>query len=260
MAAIVGTKEAKEISICRHGANQHSHVLITKALDPAPIIKGDPPAPENDDMDFAATKALLAMNDVTKAYALKMDEPALKAFLAKPVDDQAAEAKKAHDEAEAVTKAAADAEAAKAAGETDLAKRLENSEATSAALQKRLDDRDADDEIRKTASGAEFRGYPGGEDTVFSMLKSMRAMPAADREVMVNGMKSTAKAALLAGTEFGVRDEAEFAKAAPATAEFNAAVTAYQTEKSVTKEVAAKHVSEANKALYARALAEAGAL
>lgn len=262
MAHIVGCIEAHELTTCKVGANQMSHVILRKSLTPpAPTSKGkEPNQPENEDMDFAALKAVAAMNDITKGYFVTLDEEAGKAFLAKSAEDRDAEAKKAHDDAEAETKRKADEAALVEAGKTDVTKALEAVTAQNAELLKRLDERDADDAIRKTASGADFRGYPGGAETVFTMLKGMGKLDAATRDGLIAGMKATAKAGLLMGSELGQRDDAEIAKVAPATVEFNQKVAAYATEKSVSKAVATRHISEVDSALYGKVLAEQGAL
>jgi hypothetical protein len=261
MAAIVGVKAAKEVSICRKGANQFAHKLITKSLDtPAPAAKGPEANTEIEDMDVAVMKAIAAMDDITKAYFVGLEDEKAKAFIALSVDAQKAEAKAAADAIAAEKTKAEDAEKARVAGETDVNKRLENAEKTNDELRTTLETMKADRVIEKEASGAEFNGYPGGTDAVVTMLKSIAKVDPETRKSIVDGMKAKAKLASATTHEFGGRTEEDLAKNAPATGEFHAEVRKRASEKGISKNVAMLEVARdpAFAAVAAKAMAEEG--
>jgi colicin import membrane protein len=269
VAAIVGTKEAKELSIVRHGANQHSHVLITKNLSPAPkpVPASKSGLLENDQMDFETMKALLGMNDVTKAYFVGLsDEATAKAFLAKSEADRDAEAVAAKTKADDAAKAEADKADASKSDADKLKSQL-------ADTQKALDDMRAErtaekreSELEKAANSADFDGYPGGSEAVLALLKAYDGLPAAARDTSVAALKAQASLAKSVGTsEYGARDEAglaDLAKKAPASAEVEKGVLAIMEAEGCTKSAAMQKFSTApvNKKLMGRAMQEQGVL
>lgn len=211
-------------------------------------------------MDFAVLKAMLAMDEITKAYAAGLDEAGLKAFVAKTADEQKAEA---HAAAKKLSDKTAEEEAAKKAREateTETAKSLREANDRIAQLEADRAKSVREREIEKEAGSAEFDGYPGGTEAVKAMLLSIEKVDDASRKTIVDSMKAqAAMAKRVAGTEFGGRTEEEMSKAKPKTAAFNKKLAEVMSEKSMTRADATKFIAEdpALKGLYNDALSEA---
>lgn len=227
MVKFVGVKEAGPLAICKQGANQRAHVLMTKTRKqsagaktaPAPLIN----VPENTDMDFKTQKALLALEGVTKAYAVAItDEAAFTAFLGKTAAEQTAEAEAAKaktDEAEAARLAL---ETGKSAKEIALEKTLADNAAEIAALKKKDTDRDEAVAIEKRARD-DFSGYPGGVEAAVKMLTAAKTLDADARKTIEDGM--TAQIAVAKRfTEVTGKNAVDSVKAAPANAKIDAEV------------------------------------
>lgn len=231
----VGCKKAKEISLTKTPAVPRAVALVTKHTG----IQQS----ENDDMDFKVIQRVASMSEVTKTHLGNLDgEEAVKAFLAKPNDEQdkeAADAKKAIDDAAAAAAtAAAAAEAQKNAGESEAMKSMR---AENEALKARLDAADQTREIEKMAGSPDFHGFPGGEEEVTKNLGLAFKAGGDIKTAMIESMKSQAKMAKTMGsTEFGQRSEHEFSKSNPATVEI---------QKAAEKMVADKEASNVNDAI-----------
>lgn len=262
MAKIVGCIEAHELTTCKQGANQHSHIILRKSVSGA-AAKTAPlqPTPENDEMDFAITKALLAMDDITKAHALTLSEEALKAFLATSVEDQKKTAHDIHDAAEADAKKAKDAaeSAAAAAGDTtksvaDLQKRVNELEAEKAVGVR-------DGELRKSIRDDEaLKGFPGGEDAAFIALKAVDKLDDATKATVLKGLHAQAAMAKTGALEIGGLSTEDLEKSMPATAKLRKKVEEVMEADGTTYAAAQKKVSEmpAYKAVFADAMKEEG--
>lgn len=243
MPNFTGCKEAKEISLVRAGANQHAHVLITKAKKTSATAD----QPENHDMDAAeiakaanaAVAKMVTWNDVTKAYYAGLAEDAQIAFMAKAAPDQKTEAETA--------KAAADAEAARAEavakGQTEkeaaLEKRMAGIEAENAELKKAAKDREAEVEIEKAAADPAFAGYPGGVEALKTVLKGAKTIDAAaGNTAMVDVLKAQAQMARTTQTVRGLWTENDLSKSAPKTAIVLKKAKEIAAEKGITEQVA----------------------
>lgn len=256
-----GCVEAREISLTRgkgSAANPLAVTLIKKSKDS--------PEPESDEMSqadiqkaaAAIANKLFAMDDVTKAHYLSLDEAGQTAFLEKSSADQKTEAetaKKAKDEAEA-EKAAR--ESGQSAREAELEKRLKASEDRYADLEKRLDDQAATAEIEKRARSADFDGYPGGEAEVVKKLKAIAGLPDDIRKSVEKDMATTAATAKRATLSFGALSEDEMEKSAPAHAEVEKKAKALAEKEDISIDVAKGRIyaDPKNAALLQRALDE----
>ena len=232
----VGCKKAKEISLTKTPAVSRAVALVTKHTG----IQQS----ENDDMDFKVIQRVASMSEVTKSHLGTLDgEEAVKAFLAKPNDEQdkeAADAKKAIDDAAAAAAAAAAVEAQKNAGESEAMKSMR---AENEALKARLDAADQTREIERMASSPDFHGFPGGEEEVAKNLGLAFKAGGDAKTALIESMKAQAKMAKTMGsTEFGQRTEHEFSKSNPATVEI---------QKTAEKMVADKEASSVNDAIAA---------
>src|SRR5882762_3730500 len=204
MPKFEGCTAGHEISFVKRGANPHTAVLLAKtAATP----------PESADMEVKLFKALLGMNDVTKAYALALPEDKLTVFMAKTMDEQAAEATAAKTAAEAEAQKRLEIETGKSARELELEKTL----ATQRTEIDELKAARTEDNIEKRAT-IEFAGFPGGNAAVVPLLKAYAGLPEAARLASENVLKAQITLAKSAGATFGKTEE-ELAKFAPATTE-----------------------------------------
>lgn len=258
MARIVGCVEAHELTTCKQGANQHAHIIMRKSLG-APSAKPTPQtSSESDDMDFAILKAMLAMDETTKAYASGLDEEALKLFVAKSAADQKAEAHAAAKVLDDAAKAEEARKKALEATETETQKALREANDKIASLEARDAERNRDRELDKEAGMADFDGYPGGLEAVKAMLKSIDKLEPPARKAVVDSMKSQATLSKKSLGELGGRTEEEINKAAPKMAAFVKKRAEIMTEKAMTQADATRFIATdpALKRLYEEAMSE----
>jgi hypothetical protein len=226
MATIIGSKDAKEISLCKQGKNRQAHVLLRKSVPATPPEPAPDQTllPENTDMDVKIAKRIALMNDVTKSYFGGLEDDAVAtAFLAKSAVEQDKEASDA--------KAAADARAleieaeksGKTTGELETKKALDAANQRIADLEKADKTRQADTEIEKKARSADFAGFPGGEEKLVPLLKSAAKLPDDERTAYEDVLKAQATMAKKAGSQIGLRTEEDVMKSAPTLFEVNKA-------------------------------------
>lgn len=203
--------QAHAVALCRRGANPGAHVLLRKTADnPSPSSSEEP------EMSIKSILAFNALSDVAKAHVTALaetDPAAADAFLTKTADEQKAELEKAGKKPDDEKKPAAEAKktGAAAGGEGGeggenvnkgviTAEELQKSitAAVTAAvtpLTEQITALKADkveSDLRKTAEGRDFVGYPGGADKVFEALKAVEGQPEAVRTVVIDSLKSQA--------------------------------------------------------------------
>lgn len=191
---------AKELALTPVGSNPGAHALVTRS---APDAAQESNPSENIDMDAKDVARLIATSaswdDVTRSHYAGLNEDAQVAFLARTPDEQKTEAT----EAKRVTDEAATAEAARAAGvtagELALQRRFDEQAAEIAALKAK----DAERNLMDVARGAEFIGYPGGEDKVVEQLRAIATLPVETQKVIRDGLALAASTARGAAQVFG---------------------------------------------------------
>lgn len=192
-------------------------------------------------MEAKIMKALLGLDEVTKAYALTLTDEALKAFADMPAPDQMKAAKDAKDKADALAHTAVAAnvdpaadDMAKSAYVKELEKSVKVQAEQFAELKKAFEDRNETTEIEKAAAHSDYIGFPGGAEKLVPVIKAARALPDEQRDLMIGLAKSQAEAARLLAKTLGYSAQQEdVAKSAPATFEVEKAVKALADEKKI---------------------------
>lgn len=246
--------EAHEISLTRAGANQLAHALIRKnRKDPANPVETEMTEEQiAKAVADAAAKLVseaiaksLGMSDVAKAHYLTLDAAAQAVFMAKSVADQTTEAEAAKTAADKAKKD----EVAKAKGQTakeaELEKSLAAANARTEALEKRLNEREIEEDIKKRAEDPAFKGYPGGTEAVKSLIKSIKGLDEAAQAPILDLAKSQAQMARTTSTIIGLQPSEEtLEKSAPSMVLVEKRVKEVMAEKSISHAAALNEVRE----------------
>lgn len=234
---IIGFKEPKEIAITRKGMNEHATAIVLKSFGETK----PPESLESSEMEAKIMKALLGLDEVTKAYALTLTDEALKAFADMPAPDQMKAAKDAKDKADALAHGAIAAnvepdadDKTKSAYVIALEKAVKTGQDQFAELKKAFEDKNETTEIEKAAAHADFVGFPGGAEKLVPLIKAARALPDEQRDLMIGLAKSQAEGARMLAKTLGYATPLEeVAKSAPATYEVEKGVKALADEKKI---------------------------
>lgn len=234
---IIGMKSLKEISTTVKAASEHSTKLYCKSFGDKPTPTPEPtPEPTEPEMDKAIMKALLSLDDAGRSYAAGLEDDACEAFLKKSAEDRTAEVT-AHVTAEkAKTDAAAEAEKAKSAIDP-----------TVASLQDKVKSMEAERVIEKAAAReGELKDIAKSQfplvPTALTVLKSADKLTEADRQPILDSLKSQQEFAKRAGDTFGDDN----AVPGDATARHTALVAEVAKTKNISKAAALLDVANSD--------------